>query len=89
MGDEKMVDSGVVVEVREVYGSTENVCGRCRHFVLTNDPIGECGIPLPGLVNKIWVISKTSKMRCKLYDRSETASDQGSRDDSPFSGDWA
>jgi hypothetical protein len=77
-----------IEKVREVYGSDHEECGKCKHFRLTDDPIGKCDVPLPGIVNMIWVISKTSKMRCRLYE-SKTTSGEGNPDVAPESGDGA
>ena len=70
-----------IEKCREVAGNEYNECGNCSHFTLTDDVIGKCGIPLPGIVNTVWMICKTSKMRCKLYDRIERTPTQSYRDD--------
>ena len=70
-----------IEKCREVAGNEYDECGNCSHFTLTGDVIGKCGVPLPGIVSTVWVICKTSKMRCKLYDRIERTPTQSYRDD--------
>lgn len=78
-----------IEKCREVAGNEYNECGNCSHFRLTEDPVGRCDVPLPGIVNTVWVICQTSKMRCKLYDRIERTPAQSNRDDPPIFEDGA